>query len=308
MYYYPEPEKIPDFAEVNRITEEAFARHGAGRQHLPVTTPCTSFCTLPAVFPSGEHAGMHGAEDQRECRAPCRNPFPGLSPVMDFRTGLPVALMNAAALADIRTGAAGAVAAKHLCRKKEIVIGLIGTGRRAQNQLDAIAQEFTIREVMIWSRNEKEAELFRQANSRYDISFRNQKRTCDCDVLVTSTSSEAPVVKARWIHPGTHINAVGADAPGKQELDPSLLVLGNVIVDDRELAIRAGEINVPIKRGFFLPSDIAGTLGEVVRGEKGRTREDQITIFDSAGLGLADPALVSVVTRYGRSTGIPFIA
>ena len=308
MNYYPEAEKITDFAEVNRITEEAFARHGKGWQNLPVTPPGTRFCTTPAALPSREYSGMHGTDDLRESRVPGRNPFLAICRVMDARTSLPVALMNTAALADIRTGAAGAVAAKHLCRKKEIVLGLIGTGRRAQNQLDAIAHEFTIREVMIWSRNEKEAELFRQANSRYDISFRNQKRTCDCDVLVTSTSSEARVVKARWIHPGTHINAVGSDAPGKQELDPSLLVLGSVIVDDPELAIRAGEINVPIKQGFFQPSDIAGTLGEVVRGEKGRTREDQITIFDSAGLDIADPALVSIVTRYGRATGVPFIA
>ena len=206
-----------------------------------------------------------------------------------------------AALTDISTGAAGAVAAKHLCRKKEIVLGLVGTGHKAQHQLEAIAKAFTIREVKIWSRDKKEAELFQQNNSRYTISLCNPKRTCDCDVLVTSTASEAPVVKARWIHPGTHINAAGADAPGKQELDPSLLVIGRVFVDDREQAIRAGEINVPVKRGFFHPSDIAGTLSEVVRGEKGRTHDDQITIFDSTGLNPVDPAVASLVMRYGRS-------
>ncbi|MDO9324872.1 MAG: hypothetical protein Q7T80_07940 [Methanoregula sp.] len=182
-----------------------------------------------------------------------------------------------------QAGSAGAVAAKYLCPKKEIVLGLIGTGPRAENQLEAISREFSLSKVRVWDPDEKLAEAFCKKYCQFTIAVCNPKVTCDCDLLVTTTSSRTPIVRARWVRAGTHINAMGADEPGKVELDPTLLALGKVFVVDRELSIQAGEINVPITRGFFSADRIAGTLGEVVLGKKGRTSDDEITIFDSAG-------------------------
>ena len=105
---------------------------------------------------------------------------------------------------------------------------------------------------------------------------------------------------------GTHINAIGADAPGKQELDPLLLKRGLVFVDDVSQALHSGEINVPISKGFFTPEEITGTLGEVVIGMKQRASPDQITIFDSTGLAIQDLAIAAIAMRNGRAIDLPF--
>lgn len=137
--------------------------------------------------------------------------------------------------------------------------------------------------MKIWDADAGRAEAFRQKYCQYSIEVCNPKQTCNCDLLVTTTPSRRRVVKARWVHAGTHINAMGADEPGKGELDPPLIAVGRVFVDNRERAIHAGEINVPVAKGFFSPDRIAGTLGELVLGMKRRTSDTEITIFDSAG-------------------------
>jgi alanine dehydrogenase len=132
------------------------------------------------------------------------------------------------------------------------------------------------------------------------------ENACDCDVLVTTTPSREPVIMSDWVQDGTHINAIGADAPGKQELDPLLLRRGRVFVDDITQAVHSGEVNVPISRGIFTPEEIAGTIGEVVIGKKHRERPDQITIFDSTGLAIQDLAIAAIAMRNGTVIDLPF--
>jgi alanine dehydrogenase len=95
-----------------------------------------------------------------------------------------------------------------------------------------------------------------------------------------------------WIQPGTHITAVGADAPGKQEIEGSLLARARIIVDKKEQAFHSGEVNVPLAMGVLKPEGIAGELGDVVRGKlPGRTSPEEITLFDSTGLAVQDVAV-----------------
>jgi len=125
-------------------------------------------------------------------------------------------------------------------------------------------------------------------------------------VIVTTTPSRTPVVKDEWVHEGTHINAIGADAPGKEELEPLLLKRAMVIVDDLVQAVHSGEINVPVREGKFSPEEISGTLGEVVLGWKKRTSSDQITIFDSTGLAIQDLAIASIAMKSGEFIELEF--
>ncbi|MFA5415338.1 MAG: ornithine cyclodeaminase family protein, partial [Methanoregula sp.] len=125
--------------------------------------------------------------------------------------------------------------------------------------------------------------------------------------LVTTTPARSPIVKSEWIHEGTHINAIGADAPGKQELDPEILRRASVYVDDPAQAIHSGEINVPIANGTFAREDIEGTLGEVVIGKKRRTSPREITVFDSTGLAIQDLAIAQIVMQRGGSIDLPFL-
>jgi alanine dehydrogenase len=310
MQYFTDTEKSIDLKEVNQAIETAFADHGRGLDQMPpkmyVTLPEGDFRTMPAYLPSLSLAGV------KIVNVHPGNPARGLLTVMaltvilDISTGTPVALLNATKLTDMRTGAAGAVAAKYLCPKKEIVLGLIGTGRQAEAQYQAISQEFHIREVKCWSRNSLHAEKFARSITGHDTRSVPVEKACDCDVLVTTTPSRSPVVRNEWVQEGTHINAIGADAPGKQELDPRLLKRGLVFVDDMSQAVHSGEVNVPISRGMFTPEEITGTIGEVVIGMKHRERPDQITIFDSTGLAIQDLAIAAIAMRNGRIIDLPF--
>ena len=310
MQYLTDTEKHIDLKEVNRAIETAFADHGRGEVQMPpklyVTLPEGDFRTMPAYLPSLSLAGV------KVVNVHPGNPARGLPTVMaitvilDIATGAPVAILNATKLTDMRTGAAGAVAAKYLSPKKEIILGLIGTGRQAEAQYRAISQELDICEIKCWSRNSLNAEKFARAIIDHDIRSVPVEKACDCDLLVTTTPSRAPIVRSEWVKEGTHINAIGADAPGKQELDPHLLKRGIVFVDDMSQAVHSGEINVPISQRFFSPQEIAGTLGEVVIGMKQRDSPDQITIFDSTGLAIQDLAIAAIAMRNGRSIDLPF--
>ncbi|GAB6286942.1 MAG: alanine dehydrogenase [Methanoregula sp.] len=311
MQYFPDPGPDLDPALVNSAVESAFADHGNNRVQMPpkmyVTLPQGDFRTMPAYLPSLSIAGV------KVVNVHPGNPALGLPTVMaltiilDIATGTPTAILNATRLTNLRTGAAGAVAAKYLCPKKEIVLGIVGTGQQAAAQVRAIAQELVIREVRVWSRNPEKAGAFAAGLGLRKSHSVTLEQACNCDLLVTTTPARSPIVKSEWIHEGTHINAIGADAPGKQELDPEILRRASVYVDDPEQAIHSGEINVPIANGTFTRDDIRGTLGEVVTGKKRRTSSREITVFDSTGLAIQDLAIAHIAMQRGGSIDLPFL-
>jgi len=229
-----------------------------------------------------------------------------LTVILDVGTGEPVALLNATRLTDMRTGAAGAVACKYLSPKKEIVLGVAGAGRQAEAQVEAISRELTIRELKVWSRNPDHADQFAKRFSAFSGVSAPLEQVCDCDILVTTTPSKKPIIRDEWIHEGMHINAIGADAPGKEELDPAILNRAQVFVDDPAQAVHSGEINVPISRGLYHETDLAGTLGEVVIGKKKRRDKDAITVFDSTGLAIQDLAIAKIAMEHGTRINLPF--
>ena len=310
MKYYTGTEKGLDLKEVNRAVELAFSDHGRGLVQMPqkiyVTLPQGDFRTMPAYLPSLGIAGVKIVNVHPD------NPARGLPTVMaltillDIPTGKPEAIINATQLTDMRTGAAGAVACKYLSPKKEVVLGLVGAGRQAQAQVAAIGQELKITGIRVWSRNPAHAEHFSTYTKGIECDSTTIERVCDCDVLVTTTPSKTPVVMSEWIHEGIHINAIGADAPGKEELEPALLSRACVFVDDMAQAVHSGEINVPIQKGLFSKEKIAGTLGEIVLGKKGRKRQDEITIFDSTGLAIQDLAIAKIAMMHGTAIVLPF--
>ncbi len=133
---------------------------------------------------------------------------------------------------------------------------------------------------------------------KIDIYDSTEKTVNGADIVVTTTPSRKPLVMDDWISEGTHINAIGADAPGKQELDPRILRRAKVVVDDIQQAIHSGEVNVPLAEGKIARTDICCDLGEIVTGKKvGRTSRDEITVFDSTGLAVQDIATDWVVYK-----------
>lgn len=310
MRYFPDPDRNLDPGDINRVVEAAFADHGRGLVQMPpkvyITLPAGDFRTMPGFLPTLGIAGVKIVNVHPD------NPKAGLPTVMaltiilDVATGRPTAILNATRLTDLRTGAAGAIAARYLAPKKECVLGVIGTGRQAEAQVLATALEVSLSGIRVWSRDSTHAAAFAARLAPLPAESVSLERACDCDILVTTTPSRTPFVKSEWIHPGTHINAIGADAPGKEELDPKILSRARVFVDDPAQAFHSGEINVPISTGLYQPGMIAGTLGEVVIGEKKRESAEEITVFDSTGLAIQDLAIASLAMRQATGTELPF--
>jgi alanine dehydrogenase len=124
------------------------------------------------------------------------------------------------------------------------------------------------------------------------------------DIVCTATPSRTPFVQARWIRPGAHINAMGADAPGKRELSTETLDRAEVYIDDIHQAAASGEINVPLTDGDFTLDDLAGTLGEVVAGVLPKPSVATTTIFDSTGLAIQDVSLARAIYDAARCQSI----
>ncbi|MCK9297467.1 MAG: ornithine cyclodeaminase family protein [Methanoculleus sp.] len=304
MKYYPVHSGYPPYAEVNPAIEAAFAEHGRGGVQMPPKVYVTfiengDFRTMPAYLPALGIAGVKIVNVHPHNRAKGLPTVMALTVIIDVETGVPEAIINATELTAMRTGAAGAIAAKYLAPRQPVTLGIVGTGRQAEAQVEATAAVLAIEEIRVWSRTEKSAETFAARYSEYNARSVPIERACDCDVLTTTTPSTKPIVIADWVREGTHINAIGADAPGKQELDPAILERAEVFVDDPGQATHSGEVNIPISTGDYDPGRIAGTLGEVVVGKKGRSSPDAITVFDSTGLAIQDLAIAALVLRDG---------
>ncbi|NMB84810.1 MAG: alanine dehydrogenase [Methanothrix sp.] len=295
--------------------EKAFADHGRCLTQMPPKSYLYfskydgDLRAMPAYLEGLEAAGV------KIVNVHARNPEIGLPTVMALlvlnspKTGAPVSIMGATYLTSMRTGAAGAVAAKHLARPKSRVVGLVGAGVQARTQLLGLSKIFEIERVIVSDRSIDNAKSFVKYASKFlDCDYHlttDAKDACDCDILVTATPARRPVVKESWVKAGTHINAIGADAQGKQELQSSLTRKAKIVVDDIAQAAHSGEVNVPISEGALKPDDIFAQIGEIIVGKKpGRTSEEEITIFDSTGLGIQDVAVGSVVYEKALSSGM----
>ncbi len=212
----------------------------------------------------------------------------------DPHTGRPLAIMNGEHITNLRTGAAGGIAVKYLARRDSSVIGLIGAGMQAGTQLLGINEVLPkIEEVKVFDRYiDASRRLVQAVREKLDINIHpveTIEAATEADIVVTATPSRRPIIKEHHIKPGTHINAIGADAKGKQELESGLLLNAKVVIDDLEQASHSGEINVPLSEGLFKIEDIYGTLGEIIINLKnGRKEGSEVTIFDSTGLAIQD--------------------
>ena len=312
-----EVESLLDMKGTLKVVEEAFRQHGLKKVQMPSKLYLYfkkhngDLRTMPAYLEEPDITGVKIVNVHPD------NPKKGLPTVMALvilnstETGAPVAIMDGTYLTDMRTGAAGGVAVKYLARKNAKTIGFVGTGNQARTQLLAINEIIDIQEIKATSTSEKQTNAFKddmELQIECEITAKKTiKEVCDCDILVTTTPSRAPIVMDEWIPEGIHINAIGADAPGKEELDPVILKRAKVVVDDIPQASHSGEVNVPISKGLLTEKDIFCELGEVITGrKKARTKDSDITVFDSTGLAIQDVATADMVYRkaLGKKIGV----
>lgn len=218
----------------------------------------------------------------------------GLIELVDPETGFPIAVMDGTWITNMRTGAAGGVATKYLARKDSKILGLVGAGMQALTQVMAIKEVMDIKEVKVSCRTCTHRESFaKMIRDNFGIEARAvdtiQEAVEGSDVISTTTPSRVPIVKRSWVDDGTHINAMGADAPGKQELESHLIEKAKIVIDCWSQANHSGEINIPVREGTVRKSDIHARIGEIVNGDRpGRESDSEITVFDSTGLAVQD--------------------
>ncbi len=221
-------------------------------------------------------------------------PGDGMLIVFDRRTGMSLAvLLDRGWLTDLRTAAAGAVVARLLAPSNVQRIGVIGTGVQGRLQLELLGRVLPCRSVSVFGRDERRAASYAEemAVHGFEITVASDADSLasECDLIVTATTARAPLFRAASVKAGAHVSAFGADAPGKQELDPKLLAKADVVVvDSLAQTSHHGELAHALAAGILAP-DSVHELGAALRDPAlGRTRDDQITVADMTGVAVQD--------------------
>ena len=303
-------------ADAVGVVREAFRADGEGRTAVP------SVINLPVPGTRGEFhvktawvAGVpliavkvaSGFYDNPALGLPTGS---GLMALFDAATGLPLGLLfDNGFLTDLRTGAAGAVAADCLARREIETVGVIGSGVQARFQVACLREVRRFRRLVAWSIDGPGLESYcREMHDAYGletVAETGPEAVCrQADVLVTATPSTTPLVRAEWLHPGLHITAVGSDTPGKQELEAACLGRADLVIVDRlSQCARFGELSHALAAGIMRDTDVWAQLGEIVAGLRpGRTGEAQITICDLTGVGFQDTAIAAFAWARGAAS------
>ncbi len=289
-----------DMKDVLALMEQAFAERGLGRTEMPAKsylhfpTHQGVLLIMPGNLPQMDEAAV------KLISVHTRNPVEYNLPTLIATivlispdTGEPLCIMDGTYVTGMRTGAVSGVATKLLARKDSRVLGIVGAGFQGPFQLDAVRHSMIVETVLVTDLISERAEKVVGTARGYGL----KARACEtveevvrgCDVLVTATPSDRPIVRDEWVHDGMHINCVGTYAKGKQEIEAGILKRAVVVVDDWEQASHAGEINVPVSCGEFDRSGVYAELPEIAAGLKpGRTNENAITVFDTTGLAIQD--------------------
>ncbi|NLS17578.1 ectoine utilization protein EutC [Rhizobium sp. P40RR-XXII] len=235
----------------------------------------------------------------------------GLMMLLSARTGLVEALLlDNGYLTDVRTAAAGAVAARHLSRPDARIAAILGAGMQARLQLRALTLVRPIEAARIWARDPVKAEkLARELTVELGFSVSAEadaEEACrGADIIVTTTPSDKPILDAAWLQPGQHITAMGSDAEHKNEIDPAAIAKAMpYVADSLKQTRRLGELHHAIAAG--LASEMADfpELGAIVSGQvAGRRSREAITLCDLTGTGVQDTAIATLAHRRAVSAG-----
>src|SRR5262249_2281535 len=295
--------------------EEAFRLHAQGRTLGP------GVLSVPAAG-GGFHIKAAGLVGERRYFAaktnanfsenPRRWGLPtiqGTIVLADAAKGTPLAVIGSGSVTGLRTGAATAVAAKFLARRNSRTATIVGCGVQGEIQLAAITAVLPLQRVMLLDIDHARAEsLAARAQEKHGVRLEATKELQaalrESDVCITCTTAHSAFLQTNDVVSGTFIAAVGADNPEKQELEPALLASATLVVDVLEQCAEIGQLHQPLAAKLVRREQVHAELAEVVAGRRpGRTRENEITIFDSSGTALQDVAAAVAVYEKARAAG-----
>jgi alanine dehydrogenase len=309
--------ELLSMSEVMEAVEMAFEQKGIGRVQMPAKVYLYfknyngDLRTMPSYLEELDISAVKIVNVHPD--NPSKHKLPtvmGVIILIDPKTGFPLAIMGGTTMTDMRTGAAGGIAARFLARRDSKIVGLVGAGAQSRTQLRALFEVYNkLEEIKVWSRHSETRNVFlAEAEREYGhlckfVPGESVRETVEgADIVVTTTPSREPIVMDEMVSSGMHITCIGADAIGKEELDPSILKRAKVVIDDWEQASHGGEMNVPLllRDKIVTKEDVWAEIGEIVAGLKpGRTSEDEITVFTSTGMAVQDAVTAKLV--YGKA-------
>jgi alanine dehydrogenase len=309
-------ESLLSFDENMRMIEQAFGDYNSGKSHVfPVVRE--EITNHRGIF--GIKSGYLETQDTLGFKAGgfwSNNKSMGLashqSVIVLFNpaTGQPRALVAANFVTQIRTAAIGAIGCKYLARLDSKVLAVIGTGQQGRNQLAAALRVLpNIEEIYLYDAYPATAEALAGEIGHYPQKVMvadSPAQACICaDVIITAASSYKAIVMNEWIKPGTHINAIGTDTRGKQELDPKIFVSATIVVDNTNQSLYLGECQHAYDAGIITQESIYAEIGEIINGTKPRrATPSEVTIFDTTGVAIQDLATAGYAVEEALKKGI----
>jgi ornithine cyclodeaminase len=227
--------------------------------------------------------------------------------LFDADSGRLRAVVGGNLLTALRTAAAAAVSVAHLARPDARVLGIVGAGHQAGFQLRAVAEQRGFERVVAWNRTPEKLEGLGKVAREIGLEFEAVSLDdlgAQADVIVTITSSFAPILRDAQVRPGTHIACMGTDTKGKQEVDAELVARARLFTDEVAQSVGIGEAQHAVAAGLVKAEDIA-ELGAVINGDhRGRVSDDEVTLFDGTGVGLQDLAVAAAVVDRAVASGV----
>lgn len=234
----------------------------------------------------------------------------GMMTLISAHTGrVEAVLLDNGYLTDIRTALAGALAADKLARPDAAVVGILGAGLQARLQLEALRLVRGIDRALVWGRDEEKAKSYAaEMSERFGIPVQAADAETvvrTADIVVTTTPSRTPVLRAEWLHPGLHVTAMGSDAEEKNEIAPAALARADLlVVDRRSQCERLGELHHALAAGALKPDHPVVELGQIVAGlAPGRPSPEAVTLCDLTGTGVQDTAIALYAARKAVAEG-----
>ncbi|MGB9959453.1 MAG: alanine dehydrogenase [Candidatus Bathyarchaeales archaeon] len=314
-----EVKAVLSISDVMKVVEQAFAAKSLGKAQMPPKTYLFyhkyggDLRVMPSYIEEHDISAVKIVNSHPENRTKYNLPtVMAIVVLVDPRNGFPLSIMSGKTLTDMRTGAAGGIAAKYLARKDSKIVALIGAGAQARTQLASLLEVYKkFEEVRVWGLYGTSEEFVAEMRPKYGnlcklIPVKSVREAIKgADIVVTTTPSRQPLVMNDMVSNGMHFNCIGADAPGKEELDPAILKRAKIVVDDWEQASHGGEINVPISQGIITKENVWAEIGEIIAGLKpGREKPDEITLFTSTGLAVQDAVTAKLVYEKALEKGI----
>jgi ornithine cyclodeaminase len=220
-------------------------------------------------------------------------------------------LLDNGYLTDLRTGLAGAVAARHLARGNISTVGVVGAGAQARYQVECLTLVREFDKLLVLGRDrERQATYIDEMQRKLGITVAAAKSmeqlVRESDLVVTTTSSRTPLIRADWLHPGLHITAMGSDLAGKQELDAGVPAAADLLVCDRKSqCFSMGELQHGLVAGILTEDSPVLELGDLTGARTaGRSSDRQVTVCDLTGTGVQDTAIATVAYEAAVSRGI----